>query len=282
MGRKRKIAKTVQVGSQSVENSLLNSTVSSEGNNDVASLKTLADDFAKMLTILTENGKKLDSINDSIKMLENRMVSVENTQSELKSEVNTTSSRVTQLESDVLSLRNQMSIIASATKKYETGSADLSRRLMASEYRHTETNIIVWNAPCENTTQAETFFDQLCLEGLGLSMVPRFRVVGSVRKEQPYFKVDVGSRDAKVSVLKNGKKLKGKVIGHHRNVSVSDDAPISVREARRKLYVKKSRLNAIGVSSWVSNTVPPYIQIDRGGVAAKFGYDEPIPELCDQ
>ena len=77
------------------------------------------------------------------------------------------------------------------------------------------------------------------------------------------------------------KKLKGKMMRNQQNIYVSDDAPLSVKEARKRLYEKKSRLSSIGITSWVSNTVPPYLQFERpGGRKVKFTCDESIDELA--
>ena len=50
-----------------------------------------------------------------------------------------------------------------------------------------------------------------------------------------YFKVNVKNRGNKIVILKNGKKLRGRKIANQPNIYVSDDAPLSMREARKKI-----------------------------------------------
>ena len=50
--------------------------------------------------------------------------------------------------------------------------------------------------------------------------------------------MNVRSSDAKVDILKRGKRLKGKSVANHINIHLSEDAPISIRVAKFKFSIQ--------------------------------------------
>ncbi|KAK2703810.1 hypothetical protein QYM36_017754 [Artemia franciscana] len=66
-----------------------------------------------------------------------------------------------------------------------------------------------------------------------------------------------------------------------KNVYVSEDAPLSVREVRKRHCEIKSKSSSKDIPAWVSNTVLPFIQLEKEGVGkVKYKYNNPIPQLA--
>lgn len=279
---KRKRKSEDQFGSVSHDESGHSSSTQKSINR--ASIQSLADDFSKILEIVTESQSTLKSIDTRLANLENRVISVENAQAILQSNVAQVGKNCDAVNEEVISLKTQMHIVSTEVKYHREMTSSLSARLMSVEYLSTENNIIVWNTVCDDVATAKSLFQEICTNGLELTKVPEFTIVTN-KKEQKFFKVNVKSREAKLMILRNGKKLKNKTFGSNtamNNVYVSDDAPLCVREARKRLYETKSKLSRKSIPAWVSNTVPPFIQIEREGVGkVKYMYNEPIPELLD-
>jgi len=263
------------------------STPNTSGNPDIrkpvttqVSLMTLSEEFAKMMNIMRETHSSVQSIEQRFIVVENRIKAIESEQLALRSEFSGIKSCTNAVENDISLLKNDNFNLQSEVKYFKEKTLCMSDRLMAAEYQPNENNLVVWNAVCEDEDQAKRMFTEICTDGLNLPVIPHFSVV-AIKKDKKYFKVNVKNRGNKIEILKNGKKLKGRNIANQGNIYVSDDAPFSVREARKKLYEKKLCLKTMGIISWVSNTVPPYLQFERpGGTKVKFTCDEWIEELA--
>ena len=256
------------------------SEITRESAKTPASLQTLSEDFSKMMDILRDTRNSVHSIDQRFTTLENKIQAIESEQMALRTELSGSSSRMTAVGNEVSMLKTQVVNLQTEVKYYKEKTLRMSGRIMATEYQPTENNVIVRNTVCEDEDQAKGMFTELCTDGLALPVIPQFSVI-EIKKDKKYFKVNVSNRENKIEILKNGKKLKGKMMRNQQNIYVSDDAPLSEREARKRLYEKKSRLSSIGITSWVSNTVPPYLQFERpGGRKVKFTCDESIDELA--
>ena len=274
MGRRRKVQRAGADGTGAVLD--VSATSSEESQSP---LLKLSEDFVTMLAIVKENGSKLDSIDGRMRSLEQRVISVEKAQLEFHASVTEVQARVVSVESETDSIKNQISVITSEAMALRKNNIDLASRLMMCEYQVSDSNIIVWNLPCDSKEDASEAFKQVCLSGLEVSEVPKFTVLQNM-KDQKFFKVNVFSREKKIDLLKVSKNLKGKSVRNLKEIYISDDAPLSVREARKSLFEKKAKLKDIGISAWVSKTVPPFLYFDRpNGSRAKFCPSDIIPEL---
>ena len=228
---------------------------------------------------MEDNKKVLESIDGRLKTLECRISTVESGHTNLKTEVNRVEAEVTGVKSEIDELKKHLCVVSEEARFFRDSTSNLTNRLMSLEYRSNDSNLIVWNVPCESQNEAKVIFEKICEDGLQMSEVPEFSIV-IVEKEKIFFKVNVRSTDAKVDILKRGKRLKGKLVANHINIHLSDDAPISIRVARKKLFAMKDKLTALGISSWVSNSIPTVIRIERAnGVKAVYQCDQLIPEL---
>ena len=200
--------------------------------NDELFLKSLADNFTQMLEIVKDNKKVLESIDGRLKALECCISTVESGHTNLSTKVNRVEAEVTGVKSEIDELKKHLCVVSEEARFFRDSTSNLSNRLMSLEYRSNDSNLIVWNVPCESQNEAKVIFENICEDGLQMSEVPEFSIV-IVEKEKIFFKVNVRSTDAKVDILKRGKRLKGKLVANHINIHLSDDAPISIRVARK-------------------------------------------------
>lgn len=224
MGRNKRNRKEV-----SFEEDQNDYSSSSPKDGETLSISTLARSFSEILTIVKDNGKKLDGITDQFKSLETRVKSLEEALSGQSQQFSTIQTHVAATENEIINVKSQISVVTAESVFLREENNQLKNRLMHCEYRMNEKNIVVWNVPCDDKEEAKAIFKTVCEEGLGVNETPEFAVT-EVKKERRYFKVTVRSKEEKITILKQSKKLKGKTVCGHKDIYLSDDAPTAVRD----------------------------------------------------
>ena len=110
---------------------------------------------------------------------------------------------------------------------------------------------------------AKKIFERVITDGIGLNLDFKYSVV-DINREKKFIKVEVARKEARILILKNARRLKNKSILEHSNIFVTDDAPQSVREVRRKLFAVRLKLLNSGVNRgdiWVTKSIPPLLCI---------------------
>lgn len=274
MGRNKRNRKEV-----SFEEDQNDYSSSSPKDGETLSISTLARSFSEILTIVKDNGKKLDGITDQFKSLETRVKSLEEALSGQSQQFSTIQTHVAATENEIINVKSQISVVTAESVFLREENNQLKNRLMHCEYRMNEKNIVVWNVPCDDKEEAKAIFKTVCEEGLGVNETPEFAVT-EVKKERRYFKVTVRSKEEKITILKQSKKLKGKTVCGHKDIYLSDDAPTAVRDIRKRLIEKRSKLADCGIQAWVTKSVPPLLCFDRpNGLRVSFSVNDVIPEL---
>jgi uncharacterized coiled-coil protein SlyX len=278
MGRKRKVR--LQDGSMQ-EINLDVSQESTESSNERHELKSLSDNFSKILEIVTANSSKLDVLTTGFRGLEDRVKSLETTVTDSISIVSALEPKVAAIENENKNMTNQVKVLVDENQLLRSELTSISTRMMNLESKPSENNILIWNIKAKDEIEGATIFKEIVVQGLGLDDVPSFKIL-DFKPDKRFLKVDLFSKSSKLLLLKNARKLQGKSICGFQNIYISDDAPQCVREARKKLISTRMKLRERGIESWVSKSVPPCLFIRRpDGSVTKCNAGEFVQELIN-
>ena len=124
------------------------------------SLKYLADYFTQMLEIVKDNKKVLESIDGRLKTLECRISTVESGHTNLNTKINRVEAEVTGVKSEIDELKKHLCVVSEEARFFRDSTSNLSNRLISPEYRSNDSNLIVWNIPCERQNEAKVIFEK--------------------------------------------------------------------------------------------------------------------------
>ena len=236
------------------------STATSQG--DEVSIKSLAESISLILETVKGNTATLESLKSNIKAIEDNVKKLEEIVSESSKEVAKLIPRVQNVELETASFKNQISVLAEENIALKSHIDNMSLTLMKLESNENDKHLVMWNVKVQDEIRAQELLSKVVIEGLDLPAPSPVKLV-DFRENAKFLKFELPSRLIRNEILKNAKKLKNKKIGGFEKIYLTDDAPKSVREVRKRLLHVKLKLHDFGIDSWLSKGVPPCLVIKR-------------------